>query len=196
MTRISVEVMCDNCSSLVGGGTAENFTRLTREHIEEIPPQPTAAPDACDRCEPRAAFFQQTRQPHSLLMVSRQTRCLLRVPPTRTQAVPCPSPSSPSVPPIYLGSGAGWSATRTHPRVSRIEHVAAVTHRSSGQTTSRLRDSILDASAVRGAEFVRRRAPPPPCATLVTGPQPGVPIAPNPPCNPGTRRVDYQSPWR
>ena len=184
--------MCDNCT-YVGGGTAENFTRLTREHIEAIPPQPTADPGACERCEPRAAFFQQTRQPHSLLSVSRQTRCLLRVPPTAVQKVLCPAaPATPSL----LGSGAGWSATRTHPRVSRIEHVAAVTHRSSGQTTARLRDSILDASAVRGAEFVRRRAPPPPCATLVTGPQPGVPIAPNPPCNPGTRRVDYVSPWR
>jgi hypothetical protein len=178
--------------TFTGGGTAGNVTRLTREQIESIPPTPTASPAGCLRCEPRGAFFQQTRQSHSLLLVSRQTKCEIQIPPTATTTTSCPSAPAP---PAVLGTGAGWSATRTHPRVSKIEHVAAVTHRSSGQTTARLRDSILHASTVRGAEFVRRRAPPPPCPTP-HAPQPGVPIAPNPPCNPGTQRVDYQSPWR
>jgi hypothetical protein len=181
--------------TFTGGGTAGNVTRLKREQIESIPPTPTAPADACDRCEPRAAFFQQTRQGHSLLLVSRQTTCSVIIQPTgsRSQTTgPCVS----SAPPAMLGSGSGFSASRTHTRVSRIQDIASVTHRSSGVTTARVRDAIQNASAVRGSEFVRKRAPPLPCPVYSTAPQPGVPIAPTPPCNPGTQRVDYESPWR
>lgn len=186
--------MSDCCApTFTGGGTAGNVTRLNREQIESIPPTPTAPPDACDRCAPRAAFFQQTRQPHSLLAVSRQTSCPIRTVPTAsTSGAICPGAVPP---PTTLGTGRGWSSERTHPRVSRIEHVAAVTHRSSGLTTARIRDSIQNATTVRGAEFIRRRPAPPPCPTP-HGPQPGVPIAPQLPCNPGNQRVDFQSPYR
>jgi|LauGreDrversion4_2_1035121.scaffolds.fasta_scaffold582963_2 hypothetical protein len=176
-----------------GGGTAGNVTRLQREQIESIPPTPTAPADACERCEPRAAYFQQTRQSHTLLAVSRRTRCHVVIHPSGQKTNPCADTSAPSA---MLGSGSGFSAERTHTRVSRIQDIAPVTHRSSGLTTARVRDAIQNASAVRGAEFIRRRAPPPPCPVYSTAPQPGVPIAPNTPCNPGTQRVDYESPWR
>jgi hypothetical protein len=182
--------------NFAGGGTAGNVTRLKREQLESIPPTPTAPTDACDRCEPRAAFFQQARQGHSLLLVSRQTKCSVIIQPTglRPQTTgPC-EPASASAPPMILGSG--LSASRTHTRISRIQDIAPVTHRSSGVATARVRDAIQNASTVRGSEFIRKRAPPLPCPVYSTAPQPGVPIAPNPPCNPGTRRVDYVSPWR
>ena len=181
--------------NFTGGGTAGNVTRLKREQIESIPPTPTAPADACDRCEPRAAFFQQTRQGHSLLLVSRQTKCSVIIQPTGSLSQttgPCGTPASP----VILGSGSGLLASRTHTRISRIQDIAPVTHRSSGVATARVRDAIQNASTVRGSEFIRKRAPPPPCPVYSTAPQPGVPIAPNPPCNPGTRRVDYVSPWR
>ncbi len=184
---------CHPTAEDAGGGTAGNVTRLKREQIESIPPTPTASADACDRCEPRAAFFQQTRQGHTLLAVSRQTSCPIIIQPTGQKTNPCADTSSP---PAALGSSSGFSSTRTHTRVSRIQDIAPVTHRSSGLTTARVRDAIQNASAVRGAEFIRRRAPPPPCPVYSTAPQPGVPIAPNTPCNPGTQRVDYESPWR
>jgi hypothetical protein len=179
--------------NFAGGGTAGNVTRLRREQLESIPPTPTASPDACERCEPRAAFFQQTRQSHTLLAVSRQTTCPVVIHPTGPRTNPC---TDTSAPPAMLGSGSGFSSTRSHPRVSRIQDIATVTHRSSGVTTARVRDAIQNASAVRGEEFIRKRAPPPPCPVYSTAPQPGVPIAPNPPCNPGNQRVDYESPWR
>jgi hypothetical protein len=177
--------------NFAGGGTAGNVTRLKREQLESIPPTPTAPTDACDRCESRAAFFQQTRQGHSLLLVSRQTTCPVIIQPTGTQTTgPCDTPATP----VILGTG--FSASRTHTRISRIQDIAPVTHRSSGVTTARVRDAIQNATTVRGAEFVRKRAPPLPCPVYSTAPQPGVPIAPNPPCNPGNQRVDYESPWR
>jgi hypothetical protein len=180
--------MCDR--TVDAGGDASNMTRFTRNCIESIPPTPSTSIQGCLRCAPRGAIYNTIRPSHGVLILTRHTCQPMQTPPTSTTL----SCSTAAAPPQQLGDGRGWSAERTHQR-DRIEHSAAVTHRSSGQTTARLRDRIQDASAIRGLEFQRRRPPPPPCPTP-QAPQPGVPQAPQLPCNPGNQRVDFISPWR
>lgn len=88
---------------------------------------------------------------------------------------------------------------RKYDRVRGIEELARyVRGPSSSEVTSRLRRVIehAAATATRHSEHFRVRPPPPPCRLVRTGPQPGVPIAPVTPCNPGTQRVDYSIPQK
>lgn len=87
---------------------------------------------------------------------------------------------------------------RTYDRISGIEEIAdTVRGISSSEVTARRR-RIQEVSAKRSqrrhAEHFRVTPPAPPCRVPQVGPQPGVPIAPVTPCNPGTQRVDYSIP--
>jgi BspA type Leucine rich repeat region (6 copies) len=88
---------------------------------------------------------------------------------------------------------------RTYDRISGIEEIAdTVRGISSSEITARRRRiqevSSAESRQRRHAEHFRATPPPPPCRVPRTGPQPGVPIAPVTPCNPGTQRVDYSIP--
>ena len=66
---------------------------------------------------------------------------------------------------------------------------------SASEVTARRRAGIEAAArSRRHAEHFRAEIPPPPCREVRRGPQPGVPIAPDPPCNIGNQRVDYSNP--
>jgi hypothetical protein len=84
---------------------------------------------------------------------------------------------------------------RTYDRISGIEEIAdTVRGISSSEVTTRRR-RIQEVSAQRRhSEHFRTIPPPRPCRQPQVGPQPGVPIAPVTPCNPGTQRVDYSIP--
>jgi hypothetical protein len=93
---------------------------------------------------------------------------------------------------------------RTYDRISGIEEIAdTVRGISSSEITARRRRIQEVAATQRTAGVTRRHAehfrvvpPSPPCRIVRTGPQPGVPIAPVTPCNPGTQRVDYSIPQK
>jgi hypothetical protein len=82
---------------------------------------------------------------------------------------------------------------RQFPRIGGIEQISKpLVGRSCNDRTARLKAGILAASDTRYVQSVLPIVPYPPC------PQPpsrsGIPIAPNPGCNLGTRRVDYSNP--
>ena len=87
---------------------------------------------------------------------------------------------------------------RTYDRISGIEEIAdTVRGISSSEVTARRRriqEVSVTQSQRRHAEHFRVTPPAPPCRQPQIGPQPGVPIAPVTPCNPGTQRVDYSIP--
>jgi hypothetical protein len=86
---------------------------------------------------------------------------------------------------------------RTHPRIRGIDEITRLVRSpTAGEVTARRRVAIetAAAAAVRHGEHFRAEIPRPPCRLPVTGPQPGVPLAPVTPCNPGTQRVDYSNP--
>lgn len=87
---------------------------------------------------------------------------------------------------------------RTYDRITGIEEVADTVRgiSSSEITTRRRRTQEVSAQRSQGrhAEHFRVTPPAPPCRPPQVGPQPGVPIAPVTPCNPGTQRVDYSIP--
>lgn len=89
---------------------------------------------------------------------------------------------------------------RTYDRITGIEEVAdTVRGISSSEITTRRRrtqEASEQRSQRRHAEHFRSTPPAPPCRPPQVGPQPGVPIAPVTPCNPGTQRVDYSIPNR
>jgi hypothetical protein len=89
----------------------------------------------------------------------------------------------------------GLHQYRVYDRIRGIEEISQVVRtQSSSEVTARRRAALESATHHRHAEHFRRQPPPPPCRTPRTTPQPGVPIAPAPPCNLGNQRVDYSNP--
>jgi hypothetical protein len=83
---------------------------------------------------------------------------------------------------------------RTHHRVRRIEDVARFARpRTASGYTARLRTGLANYKPQRHAEHYRAVIPLPPCPVPFTG-NPGVPIAPQTPCNEGFQSVDYSNP--
>lgn len=92
---------------------------------------------------------------------------------------------------------AGLTGTRSHHRIRGIEEIARLARSpSSSERTARLKANLITSNRRlnRHGEHYRAIPPPPPCRIQNTGPEPGVPIARQTPCNPGTQRVDYSSP--
>lgn len=86
---------------------------------------------------------------------------------------------------------------RSHPRMRGIDEYARwVRTLSSSELTARRRYAIIDGheTEIRHKEHFRTIPPAPPCRTPRTGPQAGVPIAPETPCILGNQRVDYENP--
>jgi hypothetical protein len=85
---------------------------------------------------------------------------------------------------------------RSHHRIRGIEEIARVVRsRSGSEITARIREqnARVFKQSQRHREHRRPQLPAAPCPPD-PAPQPGVPIAPQTACNPGTQRVDYSSP--
>jgi len=92
-------------------------------------------------------------------------------------------PQGPAVSTVYRCFG----------RIRGIEEICKpLVGRSSSDRTARLKAGLVSASLTRYAQVVLPVTPYPPC--LPPAPKPGVPIPAKPPCNLGTRRVDYSNP--
>jgi hypothetical protein len=88
---------------------------------------------------------------------------------------------------------------RVPERVRGIDEIAQLVRGPSASEVTARRRAGIEAAARkmrRHAEHFRAEIPPPPCREVRRGPQPGVPIAPMPPCNIGNQRVDYINPRR
>jgi len=82
---------------------------------------------------------------------------------------------------------------RKFPRIGGIDEISKpLVGRSSSDRTARLRAGILSASDTRYVQSVIPIVPYPPCPQRPSNA--GIPVAPNPGCNLGTRRVDYSNP--
>ena len=93
----------------------------------------------------------------------------------------------------------GLHIYRVADRVRGIEEIAQLVRGpTSSEVTARRRAGIEAAArrARRHSEHFRAEIPRPPCREVRRGPQPGVPLAPIPPCNIGNERVDYSNPRR
>ena len=111
-------------------------------------------------------------------------------------AAPIPPPTEASVPGVEPPQGpAVDNVLRKFPRIGGIDDICKpFVGRAGSDRTARLRIGILSQSDTRYVQTVIPIVPYPPCLPPRTGPQAGVPVAPNSPCNPGTRRVDYSNP--
>ena len=99
------------------------------------------------------------------------------------QGVGVEKPQGPAVTSVY----------RKFQRIGGIDQISKpLVGRAGSDRTARLRAGIISQSQTRYVQTVLPLIPYPPC--LPPPPQPGVPIAPNSGCNPGTRRVDYSNP--
>jgi hypothetical protein len=99
------------------------------------------------------------------------------------QGVGVEKPQGPAVTSVY----------RKFQRIGGIDQISKpLVGRAGSDRTARLRAGIISQSQTRYVQTVLPLIPYPPC--LPPSPQPGVPIAPNSGCNPGTRRVDYSNP--
>lgn len=98
--------------------------------------------------------------------------------------------------PYSTTSPHGLHIYRVSDRIRGIEEISQLVRgASASEVTARRRASIEAAArSRRHAEHFRAEIPPPPCREVRRGPQPGVPIAPDPPCNIGNQRVDYSNP--
>ena len=85
------------------------------------------------------------------------------------------------------------SVYRSFPRIGGIEQISKpLVGRSCNDRTARLKAGILSASNTRYIQSVIPIVPYPPCPLPPSNA--GIPVAPNPGCNLGTRRVDYSNP--
>jgi len=104
------------------------------------------------------------------------------VPPNQRPVEP---PQGPAVTSVY----------RQFSRISGIDQISKpLVSRASSDRTRLLRESIVSQTQTRYVNTVLPIVPYPPCIPSRVGPQPGVPIALNSPCNLGTRRVDFSNP--
>ena len=99
--------------------------------------------------------------------------------------------------PMYKKSNSNTNTIYSYPswsipRINGIDQlVTTFRTNTSSVTTSRKKDAIIAANTSFLNQRARKLPPPPPCVAPIQGPQPGVPIAPNPPCILGNQRVDY-----
>ena len=108
-----------------------------------------------------------------------------------------PAPTKEQVPGVEPPQGpAVDNVLRIFPRIGGIEEICKpLVGRSASDRTARLRASILSQSNFRYVQTDIPLIPYPPCPIpRKVGPQPGVPVPPNGPCNLGERRVDYSNP--
>jgi hypothetical protein len=83
---------------------------------------------------------------------------------------------------------------RSHHRIHGIDELARLVKSPASSTvTARTRVNLQNYKSSRHSEHFRNRPPLPPCP-VPHFKQPGVPIAPQTPCNPGNQTVDYSNP--
>ena len=108
-----------------------------------------------------------------------------------------PAPTEEQVPGVEPPQGpAVDNVLRKFPRIGGIEEICKpLVGRAASDRTARLRVSILSQSSIRYEQTEIPLVPYPPCPIpRRPGPQPGIPVPPNGPCNLGERRVDYSNP--
>lgn len=175
--------MTDNCAHRHGPGTHESI-RIAhlRECVEPHAPPLDLHLDLCPQCRPAVSRAATTQSEHHRMM-----QAIIRCPLYYRNSLlePICSGSSPQ-PPLY--------EMRQVARINGIDEIAHLVRGTSSSELTARRRSTLVSSARRHAEHFRAEPPPPPCREVRRGPQPGVPIAPDPPCNLGNQRVDYSNP--
>ena len=108
-----------------------------------------------------------------------------------------PPPTEAEVPGVEPPQGpAVDNVLRKFPRIGGIDEICKpLVGRAASDRTARLRASILSSSDTRYVQTVIPLVPYPPCPIpRKVGPQPGIPVPLNGPCNLGLRRVDYSNP--
>ena len=108
-----------------------------------------------------------------------------------------PPPTEAELPGVEPPQGpAVDNVLRIFPRIGGIDQICKPrVGRAASDRTARLRASILSQSDNRYVQTIIPLVPYPPCPIpRKVGPQPGVPVPPNGPCNLGNRRVDYSNP--
>jgi hypothetical protein len=193
--------MCDYSS---GPGTHESVRiRNQRECVEAEYPPLIPNIDMCPECKPLRSRTITTPSEHDRVL-KEVTRCPLYYRNTDTGGL-CTSATVPLVYQPATASGlltSGASITSPHglhryriaDRVRGIEDIAVNVRTTSASEVTARRRHAIQASSRRHAEHFRNRPPPPPCRVIQQGPQAGVPIAPQTPCNNGNQRVDYSNP--
>jgi hypothetical protein len=96
--------------------------------------------------------------------------------------------------PVVVSSPSHLHQARSHHRIHGIDEVARLVRSPASSTvTARTRVNLQNFKPSRHSEHFRNRPPLPPCP-VPHFKQPGVPIAPQTPCNPGNQTVDYSNP--
>lgn len=194
-----------DCGYTHGPGTHESI-RIAhlRECVEPLAPPPDLHIDICPQC--RKAAPHGTRvitTPSERDRILREViRCPLYYRNTETGGLCGATVHRPTSTGELLSSGLsttpphGLHRYRIPDRIRGIEDIAVVVRTTSASEVTARRRASIQASARRHAEHFRNHPPPRPCREVRQGPQPGVPIAPDSPCNLGNQRVDYSNPRR
>jgi hypothetical protein len=198
-----------DCGYTHGPGTHESVRiRNQRECVEALSPPLNPNIDMCPQCRsaaPHGTRVVTTPSEHDRVL-KELTRCPLYYRNTDTGGL-CAGATRPLIyQPATVSSLLASGASTTPPyglhryrivdRVRGIEDIAVVVRTTSASEVTARRRAAIQASARRHAEHFRVHPPPPPrlCRVIQQGPQAGVPIAPQTPCNNGNQRVDYSNP--
>lgn len=199
-----------DCGYTHGPGTHESI-RIAhlRECVEPLALPPDLHIDICPQCRkaaPHGTRVITTPSEHDRIL-REVTRCPLYYLNTATGGLCSRATASVNRPATVEGlliSGAsttppyGLHLYRVPDRIRGIDDIAVVVRTTSSSEVTARRRASIQASAQRHAEHFRRHPPPPPrlCREIQSGPQAGVPIASDSPCNLGNQRVDYSNPRR
>jgi hypothetical protein len=191
------------CSNEFGPGTHESVRiEYLRECAESQALPLSLNWDICPQCKHPHTRVRSTPSEHDRIM-REVLRCPLYYRNLDTGGL-CTSVTRTIFRPATVGILAGSSHSTTAPRgvhryrymdrVRGIDEIAHIVRGPSASEVTARRRAAIEASARRHAEHFRKHPPPPPCRVIQQGPQAGVPIAPDSPCNIGTQRVDYSNP--
>lgn len=195
--------MCDNSH---GPGTSESV-RIAhlRECVEPLASPPDLHIDICADCRgaPHGTRTMTTPSEHHRIL-ERAIKCP-SIYKNTTLGGRCGLIIGEHHEPVDITLLESYSTTAPHglyqyrvfDRIRGIEEITQLVRtQSSSEVTSRRREALERITHRRHAEHFRKYPAPPPCRVPRTLPQPGVPIAPDPPCNLGNQRVDYSNPRR
>jgi hypothetical protein len=189
------------------GQSQSTRTRLIQECINQVNVQQIEAnqpsPPVCPVITPPPLQLGTTRD-QTTYTLNLAVRCPIKYntpfstfgcQPVYTNQIPAPTEEQ--VPGVEPPQGpAVDNVLRQFPRIGGIEEICKpLVGRAASDRTARLRVSILSQSNFRYVQTEIPLIPYPPCPIpRRPGPQPGVPVPPNGPCNLGERRVDYSNP--